>query len=77
MVNATSQNTVLGPLKKYVIRVCICNCMHIIYYMYMYVCDMRLCELPQCPDDRTRQDGADCANSQVNSNNSYKVCIVM
>ena len=37
----------------------LCTCMH--------VGDMRSCKLPlQCPDDRSRQDGADCANSQVN-----------
>ena len=65
IMNVTSQSTVLEPLKKYVCDIyleCVYNC------IYLHLCDMRLCKLLQCPDDRSQQDGADCANSQVNSN---------
>ena len=65
MMNVTSQSTALELLEKYA---CDMHQERVYNCIYLHLCDMRLCKLLQCPDDRSQQDGADCANSQVNSN---------
>ena len=68
-MSVTLQSIVLEPLERCVCVFCVyvCVCMYVHMCMHVRVSVWYCLYYLQCPADRSRQDGVDCDNGQVNN----------